>query len=205
MRNSKSFGIPQNRPRVYIVAFSRAYFGQHLSLLPEEAPTKRLRGPIFESLEDILDKKVDSHFFLSSGYLETLERHIETQHNKGYGFGYCVVNAPNIENPLANTLLATGGSGRERNLIYDPINGVACAGMSIKGKHSPINDKYIRTMTPNEWGRLQGFIGYAFVDEDGTTTFHFQKASLMYKGLSNLATRLLYLSLRNMLFSFNNV
>lgn len=173
LRNSKSFGIPQNRPRVYIVAFSRAYFGQHLSLLPEEAPTKRLRGPIFESLEDILDKKVDSHFFLSSGYLETLERHIETQHNKGYGFGYCVVNAPNIENPLANTLLATGGSGRERNLIYDPINGVACAGMSIKGKHSPINDKYIRTMTPNEWGRLQGFIGYAFVDEDGTDHFSF--------------------------------
>lgn len=134
LRNSRDFGVPQNRPRVYIVAFSRAYFGQHISLLPEEAPTKRSRTPVFKSLADVLDKKVDSRFFLSSGYLDTLEKHIVTQHKKGYGFGYCIVNAPEIETPIANTLLATGGSGRERNLIYDPINGASCAGTSIKGK-----------------------------------------------------------------------
>lgn len=133
LRNSRDFGVPQNRPRVYIVAFSRAYFGQHISLLPEEAPTKRSRTPVFKSLADVLDKKVDSRFFLSSGYLDTLEKHIVTQHKKGYGFGYCIVNAPEIETPIANTLLATGGSGRERNLIYDPINGASCAGTSIKG------------------------------------------------------------------------
>lgn len=180
LRNSRDFGVPQNRPRVYIVAFSRAYFGHHISRLPKEAPKNRLRKPIFKSLEDVLDKKVDSHFFLSSGYLETLEKHIVTQHNKGYGFGYCIVNAPNIEKPVANTLLATGGSGRERNLIYDPVNGASCAGMSVKGKYSPINDKFIRTMTPNEWGRLQGFIGYAFLDENGTDHFSFPE------GISNV-------------------
>ena len=43
----------------------------------------------------------------------------------------------------------------------------------VKGKYSPINDKFIRTMTPNEWGRLQGFIGYAFVDENGVDQFSF--------------------------------
>ena len=173
LRNSRDFGVPQNRPRVYIVAFSRAYFGQHISLLPEEAPAKRTKTPVFENLNDILDKKVDPRFFLSSGYLQTLEKHIVTQHSKGYGFGYRIVNAPNIEIPIANTLLATGGSGRERNLIYDLINGASCAGTSIKGKYSPINDKFVRTMTPNEWGRLQGFIGYAFVDENGTDHFSF--------------------------------
>lgn len=70
LRNSRDFGVPQNRPRVYIVAFSRAYFGQHISLLPEEAPTKRSRTPVFKSLADVLDKKVDSRFFLSSGELQ---------------------------------------------------------------------------------------------------------------------------------------
>lgn len=180
LRNSRDFGVPQNRPRVYIVAFSRAYFGQHINLLPEAAPTKRLRTPIFASLKDVLDKKVDSRFFLSSGYLETLEKHIVTQHNKGYGFGYCIVNAPEIENPIANTLLATGGSGRERNLIFDPINGASCAGICIKGKYSPINDKFVRTMTPNEWGRLQGFIGYAFLDKNGVDCFSFPE------GISNV-------------------
>jgi len=73
LRNSRDFGVPQNRPRVYIVAFSRAYFGQHISLLPEEAPTKRSRTPVFKSLADVLDKKVDSRFFLSSGYLDTFD------------------------------------------------------------------------------------------------------------------------------------
>lgn len=173
LRNSRDFGIPQNRPRVYIVAFSRAYFGQHISLLPKEAPTKRERTAVFESLKDVLDETVDSRFFLSSGYLQTLEKHIVAQRSKGYGFGYRIINAPDIDNPIANTLLATGGSGRERNLIYDPVNGAFCAGISVKGKYSPINNKFIRTMTPNEWGRLQGFIGYAFVDEDGVDRFSF--------------------------------
>ena len=91
LRNSRDFGVPQNRPRVYIVAFSRAYFGQHISILPKEAPSKRSRTPVFENLKDVLDEKVDPRFFLSSGYLETLEKHIVTQHDKGYGFGYCIV------------------------------------------------------------------------------------------------------------------
>lgn len=173
LRNSRDFGIPQNRPRVYIVAFSRAYFRNHICLLPDKAPIKRERKAIFENLKDVLDDKVDPHFFLSAGYLQTLENHIATQHRKGNGFGYRIVNARNIKNPIANTLLATGGSGKERNLIYDPLNGASCAGMRVKGKYSPINDKYIRTMTPNEWGRLQGFIGYAFVDKNGIDHFSF--------------------------------
>lgn len=73
LRNSRDFGVPQNRPRVYIVAFSRAYFGQHISILPKEAPSKRSRTPVFENLKDVLDEKVDPRFFLSSGYLETLD------------------------------------------------------------------------------------------------------------------------------------
>ena len=45
--------------------------------------------------------------------------------------------------------------------------------MEIKGKNSPINNKNIRSMTPTEWGRLQGFIGYAFMDENGIDHFSF--------------------------------
>ena len=124
IRNSKDFGIPQNRPRVYIVAFSRAYFGRHLEKIPLETPLYRSGEPIFNDLNDILDKgEISPRFFLSEGYLQTLENHIERQKKKGYGFGYRIVNSPEIEHPIANTLLATGGSGRERNLIFDPENG----------------------------------------------------------------------------------
>lgn len=173
VRNSKMFGIPQNRPRVYIIAFSREYFGEKADCLPNFTPEKGQKT-IYSSLLDVLEKgDVDDRYFLSSGYLETLEKHIVRQKEKGYGFGYRIVNSPEIENPIANTLLATGGSGRERNLILDRENGLKYVGRMVKGKYSPINDKCVRSMTPVEWGKLQGFIGYAFVGKDGIDRFSF--------------------------------
>lgn len=172
IRNTKYFGLPQNRPRVYIVAFSRAYFGDHLNQIPNELP---ITGDkiIFKSVRDILDKDVSERYFLSSGYLETLENHKARQKCNGNGFGYRIVNETNTINPIASTILATGGSGRERNLIYDYNNGNKYKNMVVPGKRTPVNSKYIRSMTPTEWGRLQGFIGYAFLDENGNDTFSF--------------------------------
>lgn len=173
IRNSKDFGMPQNRPRVYIIAFNRKYFGAHLEEIDFSLPTERAAGPLYKDLTDILEKGVVSaRYFLSEGYLETLEKHKVRQNNRGYGFGLKIVNAPSIEHPIASALLATGGSGRERNLIIDRENGEKYAGIEFKGKYSPINSKNIRTMTPLEWGRLQGFIGYGFA-ENGVETFSF--------------------------------
>ena len=31
-------------------------------------------------------------------------------------------------------------------------------------KKGGLNSKNVRMMTPTEWGRLQGFIGYGFID-----------------------------------------
>lgn len=172
LRNSKHFGLPQNRPRVYIVAFSREYFGSLVDDLPDMLPTGNDKV-IFCSLKDILDSEVSPKYFLSAGYLETLEKHNQRQIDKGYGFGYRIVNLPGVERPISNTLLATGGSGRERNLIIDTVNGPRYAGMMVKDKKSPINSKNIRFMTPTEWGKLQGFIGYGFLNENGKDTFSF--------------------------------
>jgi len=191
IRNSRFFGLPQNRPRVYIIAFSRAYFGRHVSMLPKTMPESRSRSAIYSNLEEILEDDVPARFFLSSGYLRTLENHIKRQKNNGNGFGYRIVNAPGIEHPIANTLLATGGSGRERNLIYDPKNGEKYAGTTVKGKYSAINSKSVRAMTPNEWGKLQGFIGYAFLDKNGNELFSFPENVPMtqqYKQLGNSVT-----------------
>lgn len=171
IRNSKNFGIPQNRPRVYIVAFSRSRFGNHLSILPDHMPESSGKT-IYDSVLDLLEEDVGERYFLSSGYLKTLEDHRERQKKRGYGFGYRIINGPGIEKPIASTLLATGGSGRERNLIIDKKNGNKYANKTVKGKFSPVNTKFIRTMTPTEWGRLQGFINYGFV-ENGQDRFAF--------------------------------
>lgn len=171
IRNSRDFGVPQNRPRAYIIGFDRGFFdADAVSRLPNNLPTERAE-PLYNNLNAVLEQNIESRYYMASGYFETLIRHRERQAKKGYGFGYRIVNAPEIENPVANTLLATGGSGRERNLIYDPRNGIA--GMEIKGKKTPLNDKGIRVMTPTEWGKLQGFINYAFLDENGIDRFSF--------------------------------
>ena len=190
IRNSKYFGVPQNRPRVYIIAFSRAYFGKYVDELPEQLPTGKLEV-IYNSLEDVLEKDVDARYFLSEGYLETLEKHSARQKANGNGFGYSIVNKPGTTNHIANTLLATGGSGKERNLIIDTENGKRYAGTIVKGKQSAINRKNIRAMTPTEWGRLQGFIGYGFKNFDGSEGFSFPdgiSVTQQYKQFGNSVT-----------------
>ena len=126
---------------------------------------------MYEDINAILDHNVLPKYYMASGYLDTLIKHRDRQEKKGYGFGYRILNEEGIKNPIANTLLATGGSGRERNLVYDPVDGIA--GMEIVGKKTPLNDKGIRVMTPEEWGKLQGFVNYAFIDEDGIDRFSF--------------------------------
>ena len=128
-------------------------------------------------------------FYVASGYYETLKRHKTRQQSRGNGFGYKIVNSPEIEHPIANTILATGGSGRERNMVIDWQDDMP--GQTAVGKLTPINDECVRFMTPREWGKLQGFIGYAFVDENGNDTFSFpESVSIVqqYKQFGNSVT-----------------
>lgn len=169
IRNSRNFGVPQNRPRTYIIGFDRERFScELLKQLPMELPQERTEK-LYQDLNDLLDHNVEAKYYLASGYFDTLKRHRERQKDNGNGFGYRVVNSEEIVSPIANTLLATGGSGKERNLIYDPREGIG--GTEIKGKKTPLNDEGIRVMTPTEWGKLQGFINYAFLDENGNEKF----------------------------------
>ena len=188
VRNSKFFGLPQNRPRVYIMAFSRKHFGDKINLLTNILPEKGNKI-IAKDLNDILEPIVDDFYYMSSGYLETLKKHKSRQEAKGNGFGYVVVNDPGRDSLIANTILATGGSGKERNLIRQYKEGIP--GKIYKTKKSPLNDEYIRIMTPTEWGRLQGFIGYAFIDENGTDKFSFPENTALaqqYKQFGNSVT-----------------
>ena len=82
--------------------------------------------------------------------------------------------------------MATGGSGKERNLILQPNPDYF--NIQIRGKISPLNDRGIRVMTPTEWGKLQGFVGYAFLDKDGNEGFSFpegMKDGQKYKQFGN--------------------
>lgn len=188
IRNSRFFGIPQNRPRTYIMAFNRKIYQKELltelGVLPLRSETV-----IYNDLNDgLLEYGANLRYYMSSGYFNTLVAHRERQAENGNGFGYRIVNAPDIEHPVANTILATGGSGKERNLIIDFQDGVA--GAIYPTKRTPINNQCVRVMTPTEWGKLQGFINYAFI-ENGVDTFSFPdgiSVQQQYKQFGNSVT-----------------
>lgn len=187
IRNSKNFGVPQNRPRVYIIGFNRHLYGEQVNNLENILPLSN-EQKLYDDLNDVLEMHAPAKYYMSSGYYQTLIRHKEREHSKGNGFGYVIVNSRGVKSPIANTLLATGGSGKERNLVIDSQPGIA--GLLIPGKHSPLNGDCVRVMTPREWGKLQGFINYAFI-ENGIDTFSFPsgtKDGQMYKQFGNSVT-----------------
>lgn len=113
--NAKNFGLPQNRPRVYIVGFDNERYGNLKNISFKKLPQKR-KEVIYKDLTEVINLKEEAKYYLSEQYLETLKKHKATQKRKGNGFGYCIVNEPSIKHPISNAILATGGSGKERNL-----------------------------------------------------------------------------------------
>lgn len=140
--NSKDFGVPQNRERIYIVAFR-----DDLNVGEFVFPKGQKKHPcIIDILEDA---PIPARYYLSDVYLNTLIKHKARHEAKGNGFGYEVRDL----NGIAGALVC-GGMGRERNLIKDSRAHSLIPETHIKGK---INDEDIRKLTPREWARLQGF------------------------------------------------
>ncbi len=140
--NSKNFGVPQNRERIYIVAFRN-------DIAPGEFvfPDGMQSG---KTIRDIMQAApVPAKYYLSDVYMQTLIKHKARHEARGNGFGYEIRDLDDI----AGTLVC-GGMGRERNLIVDNREHDIVPTTHIKGE---INKDGIRKMTPREWARLQGF------------------------------------------------
>lgn len=140
--NSKDFGVPQNRERIYIVAFRKDVQSSGFTFPTPTDSTK--------TIADIMEEEVPSvKYFLSDVYVETLRRHKERHASKGNGFGYVIRG----HDEIAGTIVC-GGMGKERNLIIDNRLTDFTPVTHIKGE---VNREGIRKMTPREWARLQGF------------------------------------------------
>lgn len=105
--NAKDFGVPQNRERIFIVGFHKK-----TKVTKFEYP-----APIGKKVRflDIKEKKVPpTKFYLSTQYLQTLQKHKARHESKGNGFQYEIID----DNGIANAVVC-GGMGRERNLVID--------------------------------------------------------------------------------------
>ncbi len=126
--DSKDFGVPQHRERLYIVGF--------LDHSIEFKFPKPRHKPV--SVSSILDLNVDETHYLTERYYKGLLNHKQRHAKGGNGFGCAVLDIEGI----SNTMVA-GNMGRERNLIKDKPNAK--------------NRWGIRRLTPRECARLQGF------------------------------------------------
>jgi len=130
--NSKDFGVPQNRERIYIVGFKNK-----VNFAFPDPMDKRV------SVSDILEQNVPEKYFLSERYWQCLQQHKARHQNKGNGFGYKIIDEGGISNAIV-----VGGMGKERNLVLDH---------GLKTIDPKYNKAHIRKMTPREWARLQGY------------------------------------------------
>lgn len=140
--NSKDFGVPQNRERIYIVCF-RNDLGVTEFDFPKPTDSTKC-------IDDIIEENpVSVKYYLSDVYLDTLRKHRARHEAAGHGFGYEVKDRKGI-----SSAIVCGGMGRERNLIVDDRLTDFTPVTHIKGE---VNREGIRKMTPREWARLQGF------------------------------------------------
>ena len=139
--NSRDFGVPQNRERIYIVAFRNDIDATDFSFPDPTDSTK--------TIADIIEEKpVPAKYYLSDQYLRTLRAHRARHEALGHGFGYEVRSWDDV-----SAAIVCGGMGRERNLLIDTRQTDLTPTTHIKGE---INREGIRKMTPREWARLQG-------------------------------------------------
>ena len=143
--NSKDFGVPQHRERIYMVAFRNDYApGNYEFQFP--TPTG-----MHVTLNDIRERNVPAKYFLSDVYVETLRRHRARHEAAGHGFGYVIRDWDGVSGAIV-----CGGMGRETNLLKEE-GGTPAGLVPVTHIHGKINQEGIRKMTPREWARLQGF------------------------------------------------
>ena len=157
--NTKDYGIPQNRERLYIVGFLNADEYHAFSYAP--------KIPLKLNLGDMLDREVDEKYFLSDKMIACLKK---KENNFQGSF------APKSLDDVGNCIMTTAGSRRTDNFIKvvgkldikgnDIIKRVYAADgvaptihTAQGGNQEPkiLQKPRIRKLTPRECLRLQGF------------------------------------------------
>lgn len=128
--NAKSFGVPQNRERIYIVAILNTF---NPSAVIDFAHLKTIAQP--SKVGDILQAHVEPKYTISDKLWAGHQRRKLAHRQKGNGFGYSLFNA---DSAYTSTISARYYKDGSEILIEQP------------GRNP-------RKLTPREAGNLQGF------------------------------------------------
>lgn len=140
--NARHYGVPQNRPRIFIVGF-RSQAAMRRFEYPKAKRKEVNVGQILSAT------RVHHRYYLSQRLLMTLKAHKSRHRTRGNGFGLQILDPGDVANAIV-----VGGMGHERNLIRDPLPFSKLRQLDLLGE---INSEGIRRMTPLEWSQLQGY------------------------------------------------
>lgn len=107
--NSKDYGVPQNRNRIFLVSIRDEHPKYHF---PKPFPLDR-------KLKDVLETDVDEKYYLSDTIVKGFLAHRKRMEERGNGFGF----KPTDGNVVASSVLTNAGSRHCDNYIIekDPI------------------------------------------------------------------------------------
>lgn len=128
--NAKNFGLPQNRERIYIVAFLKDKFNE---INFDFSELKKIN--IESRLGNILEKNIDEKYTISDKLWEGHKRRKAMHEEKGNGFGYSIFDE---DSKYTSTMSARYYKDGSEILINQ-------------------KNKNPRKLTPRESARLQGF------------------------------------------------
>lgn len=154
--NSKDYGIPQNRERVYTISIRKDVDIGNFMFPQKESLNIRLK--------DILETDVEDKFYLKQKGVVLLTQQEERIPLNNYelgAYGRNFGSKGKLENEICNTLQAAMGNGG--------------GNIPLVEEKTPLNNYKIRKLTPKECWRLMGFS-----DED------FNKAKLTGNSNSQL-------------------
>jgi len=116
--NTKDYGVPQNRERVFIVGFLDHESYYRFQFSP--------KIPLEKRLKDVLEEKVDLKYYLSSKMVECFKRHSEKMEERGNGFKW----SPKTGDDIGRCITArVHKCGVDDNYINEGVVGM----LDIKG------------------------------------------------------------------------
>jgi len=103
--NTKDYGVPQNRERVYIVGFKDADLYHRFSFAPKVPLTKRLK--------DVLEDDVDEKYYLSEKAIKGFITHTQRMKERGNGFKF----EPTDGDVVASSITTRAGGRPDDNFV----------------------------------------------------------------------------------------
>jgi DNA (cytosine-5)-methyltransferase 1 len=103
--NTKDYGIPQNRERIFLVGFLDSEAYHCFSFAPKQKLEKRLK--------DILESDVDEKYYLSDKAIDGFKVHTQRMEERGNGFKF----APTNGDTIASSITTRAGGRPDDNFI----------------------------------------------------------------------------------------